>query len=404
MAITIHDSPDLYAPVNNQMRFVLSSTNSGQDNFRYVVDVYTSGVSGYVRHLFSPDPSTGQGYPDVSGTLKPQITFDLSSNVYGFQLCNNSYKAYEVKFGEQYGADASITTYANLAFSGVKYAWNGVFSSEQMRTFDYTLYTSGGGSAILSNQPDDLYWYGSLENRWFYFINDTSGTVYFAQIKTYNSSGTLLGTYKIENTYQASSSYLHKLLKIDVGEKGLNGATLYSGSQSVITAAVEYYTVELTNFAGTLTSGTYTYHRQCAWKGLAPITLHFLNRLGGFDSFNFRLARRNFSDVTRDTFEKNLGGVSSNTWTWNDRDRGTTIFNQEIKDRMILDSDWIETEEATWLQELIESPQVFYHTSETSIPVIVKQSSYEKKNSVVEKLFNLTIEVEYANKRGTQGA
>lgn len=402
MALSINDEPDLYTPVYNPMRFVIDSTNNAQTNFQYVVDVYTSGVSGYTRLLFPPDPTTGKASPDIQGVLESQITFDLSDTLYGFQKCNNSYKAYEVKFGEQYGPSSGIVTYPNITVTGLKYAWNGVFSPQQFRTFAYTSYVISSDQ-ILSNAPTQQYFTNtSTEHKWMYFLNDTSGTAYFARILTYDENDVLLGTYRIENAQQASSAYTDKLMRIDVGSAGLNGATLYTGSQPVITSSVSYYKVNTENFAGVATSNLYTFTKECQWRGADPISLHWLNRKGGFDSFNFRLVRLIFSDVKRDTMQRNLGAVSASSWTYAAIDRGTLVYNSEIADSIIANSDWINNDQSAWLQELIESPEVYYHDGSELVPVIVKVNKTEIKNTLNEKLFNLQVEVEYANKRWTQ--
>lgn len=406
MAITIHQSPGLYTPVYNPMRFVISSTNSGQSNFQYIVDVYTSGTSGFTRLLFPPDPSTGRAAPDVQGIIESYISHDISDSAYGFQQCTNSLKAYEIKFGEQYGALGSIQNYTDLTVTGTKYAWNGVFAPQDFipSTFNYTLYTMGGGGAFLTDSSETQYYSNfSSDNRWLYFINDTSGTAYFLKVKTYDVNGTLIQTARIENSYQASSSIGDKLLRVGVGGEDLNGASLYSGSQPLITSSVDKYQVELETFAGATTSTTYTFRTQCQWHGQEAITLHFKNRKGGFDTFDFRLARRKFSDVSRSTFQKNLGTLSGTTWTYTTKDRGTTVFNQQITDRIIADSDWITSTDSTWLQQLIESPEVYYnYQQETLIPVVIKTATAEVKNTRIEKLFNIQIEFEYANKRWTQ--
>jgi len=398
MAITLHESPDLYTPVYNPMRFVISSTNSGQTNFRYVVDVYTSGVSGYTRLLFPPDPTTGYAAPYIQGVIESQISYDLSDTTYGFQQCTNSLKAYEVKFGEQYGD--SVTTFPMLAVTGTKYAWNGVFSPPVFSNFDYTLYTVGMGGACLTNQPENLYFSETTtENAWLYFINDTSGTCYYGKVKTYDQNNNLLGTYNYENSYQASSSVSQKLLRFACGTEDLNSASLWG---VVISSSVYKYTVEFTTFAGVTTSQVYTFNRECQWKGFEPVTLRWLNRLGGFDSFNFRLARRYSSTTERDTFQKNLGTLSGTSWSYTKQDRGTTVYNTKVGDKLLADSDWITTGQSEWLQELFESPEVYYYNGSDMIPVTVSQTGYEKKNIKIDKMFNVQIEVVYANPRWTQ--
>lgn len=404
MGITINQSPALYTPVYNPMRFVITSTNSAQANFNYIVDVYTSGVSGYTRLLFPPDPTTGRAAPDIQAVLEAQITFDLSDTTYNFQRCTNSIKAYEVKFGEQYGALGNIQDYEDLTVTGLKYAWNGVVSPNVFRTFDYTLYTMGAGSACLTSKPNDLYFTStSSEHDWLYFINDTSGSVYFSKVRTYDVNDNLLGTYLIENADQVSSSYLMKLQRAAVGTADLNAATLYSGSQPVITSSVEKYIVNLTNFAQSVNSEEYTYHKECQWRGQSPITIHFLNRLGGFDTFNFRLSRKKYSDIERDKLQKNLGSLSGTSWSYASQDRGIKVYNTQITDRWSIESDWINEAQSTWLQELIESPEVYYHDGTSLIPVDVKNGTTELKNiKGMNRLFSLSMEMEFANKRWTQ--
>lgn len=403
MSYTLHDQPDLYTPVYNPMRFVVESSNRDEDNFQYVVDVYTSGVSGYTRLLYPPEPAAGKAAPDIQGVMESQITFNLSDTTYGFQRCNDSIKTYEVKFGEQYGPSSGIVTYPNIVVTGTKYAWNGVFDPPVFRTFAYNGYTMGGSGVMLTNQPSTLYFTNtSTDHKWLYFINDTSGTAYFAKIKTYDVNDALLGTYQIENADQASSSYLMKMLTIDVGSNGLNNATLYTGAQPVITASVEKYTVEFTNFAGTTTSTVYTYQKECQWKGLDPVSLVFLNRKGGFDAFNFRLVRRLKSRFQRERMQRNLGAISGNSWTYATVDRGTVTYNTEITDSIVVESDWINGSTSTWLQELVESPEVYRHDGSQLIPVDVTVNEYEIKSIVNEKLFNLSLTVDYANKRWTQ--
>lgn len=403
MAVTIQQQPQLYTPVYNPMRFVLSSTNTAQDNFKYVADVYVSGVSGYERFLYDTDPTYGTAAADVSRVLESHLSYNLNETTDGFIQCTNSIIGYEVKFGEQYGPSSGIVTYSNLTVTGLKYAWNSVFDTPTFRTFNYTLYTPSGGSAILSDMPAGQYFNSSSTHSYQYLLNDTSGSVYFAKIQTYDTSNNLLGTYLIENSYQASSAIADKLIRIDVGQQSLNSVTLYSGVQPVITASVNKYTVEMTNFAGSSTTDQYTYTRECTWHSTTPIDLYFLNRKGGFDNFTFKMQRTQFSDIKRDTLQKNLGSLTATTWSYASSDRGTTVFNTKINDRWKLESDWIDDAQSIWLQQLVESPEVYYHIGSRMHPVVIKNNSYEIKTiKNMEKLFNLSVEIEFANERWTQ--
>jgi hypothetical protein len=404
--ITIQQQPQLYTPVYNPMRFVLSSNNTAQDNFKYVVDVYVSGhVGRVVRNLYSADPTYGVCAADISRVLESFISTDIDDTVYGFQQCTNSLKGYEVKFGEQYGPSSGIVTYPDLAVTGLKYAWNGVFSPNDFRTFDYNDHTAFNGGTILSNAPTIQYFGEPTNHAWQYMLNDTSGIVYYARIDTYDSSNVLLGTYLIQNPYQASSSIADKLIRIGVGYEDLNNATLASGSQPVITGSVAKYDVVMTRFNGNRSTGSYTYTAECSWHVTSPVALHFLNRKGGYDVFNFRMQTRQLSDIKRDTMQKSLGTLTATTWSYDSKDAGTKIYNTEIGDRWFLESDWINDDQSRWLQELVESPEKYYHDGTSLIPITIKNATYEIKTiKNMEKLFNLSVEIEFSNKRWTQRA
>jgi len=157
------------------------------------------------------------------------------------------------------------------------------------------------------------------------------------------------------------------------------------------------------NFFDVAKSSTYTYTIDCDWHGISPVDIYFFNRKGGFEPFTFNRQNTKHSDIKRDTMQKNLGATTATTWSYNSIDRGTTVFNTEIGDRWKLESDWISDAQSTWLQELVESHEVYYHDGASMIPVTVKNPSTEIKTiKNMEKLFNLSIEIEFSNKRWTQ--
>ena len=412
--LTITDQPDLYTPVYNPMRFVVNSTNYTQTNFKYVADVYVSGVSAtYVfRGTYDPDPNHAyQCAIDISRILEGYVTSNINdtsganftrcSNTYSIEKGMGSYVSYEVKFGEQYGS--TPVTYPNIAVTGLKYAWNASLPYDEFQSFDYTLYTVGMGSTLLTNQSDTQYWSSRTSNAYLTFINDVSGAAYFAKINLYDTSGSNIGTWKITNTYQASSAYTDKMISIDVGLQQIyNSSNIYSQTAVPNILNVDKYDVTLINWAGTNTSQTITYQYRCPIKGQAEVNIAFMNRLGGFDSFNFFAFRKYSYDVNRTTYQRTLGKISGTTWGYNVTDAGTTVMNTEVTDKYQLHSDWINDSDAAWLEELVESPEVYAHKSNILYPVIIKTSNYMSKTILQDKLFNLVLDVEFANKRWRQ--
>lgn len=341
--VTIIQRPTLYTPVYNPVVFTLSSTNTAQDNFRYIYDVYVSGVSAsYVfRGEMDADPNnSGNCAVDVGRVLENYVSHTISTSAYGFQLASSSYIAYEVKFGEQYGPSSGITNYPNQIFSGIKYAINAVRSPHDFKNWTGTQYYSPGTN-LLTAQPSSQTVRATTSNRFLPALNNSSGDIYFCQVETFDSSSVAIQTVKIENTYQASSAVTQKLMYINVGPNGLNNATLYSGSQPVIDASVSWYRVKYIKFDGTTSSQAKRYDLDTRCTTSDVYTLHFLNELGAFDSYDFIRKSHVYSDIKRDRFERKLGSLSSTTWSYDYQDRGTLTYNTSITDRVVIESDWL---------------------------------------------------------------
>jgi hypothetical protein len=72
----------------------------------------------------------------------------------------------------------------------------------------------------------------------------------------------------------------------------------------------------------------------------------------------------------------------------------------------LLRSDWLTTEEADWLVELISSPQVFLRLDvggvNTEVPVMVMNSEWEQKSTAQGEVFKLDLQLEYSVKNYRQ--
>ena len=95
--------------------------------------------------------------------------------------------------------------------------------------------------------------------------------------------------------------------------------------------------------------------------------------------------------------------TSFNYETW---DRGSSTLFTEAKRKLTANTDWLNEEEAIWLEELFTSSNVHIildrhddgYTGVT-IPVVINDKSYVKKTSVNNKIkIQYTVNLEYANK------
>ena len=404
MAITINSTPQTYNPAYNDIVFVVTSTNIAQPNFKYIADIYVGSQT--IRLTISKDALYNTGIFNLGRVIESYVSSDISKSVYGFAQNTSSYTSWYVSFGEQYGNTPAI--YSGLTTSSTYYSWNSCFDFLPFQSYTQTPYVlqSAAVKQLLTNKPATVNIRDS-EDAWLYMATASSGVVYDARVRTYDSSGSLIQTVKINNPYQAVSSANDRFVRFGCGTNNLNNIAssgITTGAQPIITASVYSYDVTFEMFNGTLVSTpqTYTIDQRCTQY--TPYRFHFLNKLGGFDSFTFILASTKTSKNNKTYYSKNVNrSLSSTTYGYNTSDRSKTQLNNIVKDNIKVQSDWISESTMTWLEELINSPEVYLDDSTYGlVSVNIMNSSFEFKQSVKDKLFNLEIEFEYSYDRYTQ--
>lgn len=389
MSITIQQAPSTLMPAYNDINWILSSTNYTQPNFKYVVDIYVASVK-VDRMLVPPHPTHGTGLANIAPLIESRVSKVISMADNSIEYCSEMYLEYVVKFGEAYGSTGT-TVYADLATATGKCIWNGVYDFE-----DYINYASGDIVAnvttpvrFLTNKPSS----GDImidDNAWLYWCDYNLQTSY-VEVKTYNSAGTLLGTWNIDNKFTT-----YKFLRIPSGANNLNdilNTQFTLGTQPVITGSEAYYTVQA--FKGALFPLTeaYRYNIVTNCSRYTKYRFQFLNKKGGYDFFDFSLVSKRTADIERSNYKKNLGSyASANSFTYSANNRANSQFYTRVKDKFTVQSDWVREDVMEWLEELITSPDVYYDDGTSLIPVNISNPSFERKLEVNEKLFNLQLD------------
>ena len=105
------------------------------------------------------------------------------------------------------------------------------------------------------------------------------------------------------------------------------------------------------------------------------------------------LKRINF-DIERKTYKANpftLDNVAV-SYTYDTSAHSNSDFFTQANERLTLNSNLITEAEAEWLKELLMSPRVWMYDG-TLKAVNIQTSQYEQKTHLVDKVFNLTLEV-----------
>ena len=386
MAITVRQQPANLFPAYNDAVYIVTSSNVAQPNFKFVADIYVNSVK-VDRMLIPPHPTELSGKVNVSPLLESRVSQDINLSDNRILPNNNSNVLYEVKFGEAYGSSGTIV-YPNLTTISGKYLWNAVL--------DYPTFCNYSSGDYIGNfLTENPYVKSGMElmvedNAWLYWNNYNLDTSY-VKVMTYNSVGTLIGTFKIDNKYTSS-----RFLRIPTGCYNIldiPDSQFILGLQPILTGAESYYTVQTFTSSNVSISGIARYNIVDNCSRYEKRRLQFLNELGGYDTFNFTLVSKETMDIERSMFKKDLGSYgSSYSFVNSPNDRAYSQYHTRIKDKISIQSDWVTQDQLAWLEQLVTSPDVRLDDGTYLIPINITNTSFEKKKVVNEKLFNLQLE------------
>jgi hypothetical protein len=393
MAVTIVQNPELYAPTYNEMVYTLTSTNSTQTSFKYIADIYINGSGTKSARLpIAPEPKTGSRYGiiKVNEIIENFLTYNIGdpSGVVGTTANDESILDYVVKFGESYEVAGVLTVFPDLTVDSSRYAWNGSVAYEDFVGFTYLDYfLQNQNDKFLTRSPSAIN--TMLTNsHWLYYMDDPAALLDYFNLITYNASGGVIGTWRIKNSLTSATTG-EDLGKVTAGPQNINALpnTEFSvGVQPVFTGAEAYYTIQAVKTAAQESElKTFNIIDPCMFERWNVL---FLNSLGGFDTFTFKLLSRDSTDIKRTMYKMNPDRLSSaGAYTYTLADKSTR--------KRVLNSDWITEDESEWLEDLLTSPVVYLEdTNNNLIAVDMLNTKWTKKTKVNDKLFNLQIELE----------
>lgn len=151
---------------------------------------------------------------------------------------------------------------------------------------------------------------------------------------------------------------------------------------------------------------SYRFDIYCETK-YTPYTIHFLNKLGGFESFDFRKVSRKTLGVEKKTYQQqpyrmdSSGAVSLRTsnGVMNDTD---TTYAVSFKEKLKLFADITTDLQYQWLSELVTSPIVYFDDNGVLVPVTITNTDYEFKKVINDKITSLSIDIEFGKALNTQ--
>lgn len=388
MAITIEVEPDNLAPVYSDLIYTLSSTNSGQTNFKFVAVVKNASGTILAKLKAPVYAGTSYGVFNLSRILQNYVTFDFNQATTNVAKCSNSFIVYSVEFGEEYGG----TEYLNLTSDTGKYAWNGLYSKwggelltdYEMSTFPNTskkFLTTVRSRRVTREQRDYLY-----------FLRGNTAASDRIEVVAYNATGGTT-TSQISQPFSGSAADNY-LLRVGAGVVNLNTITqgnLISGtSGSVVPVGTVYYTLQA-KYISDPGSEAYRFDIVQECSKYTHRVLHFLNRLGGFETLRCSMLNRDTYTVDRKQLKRNTYGFTGNDYRRDTTAHGIASYATTKSRKVILNTDFLTPTEWQWVDELISSPVVYL---DGNIPVNITNTQVEVFD-LNDGPQQLRIEVEY---------
>lgn len=382
MAVTIYDEPQLISPAGNPLVFTFSSNQTAQVNFSFVVEVYIDGLLRITQEVFRQFNTLGR--IDVSEAVQStlsniRITTDIEYDA------TDSMVEYYIIVYEKYGATPTIQ--ASDTSTTVK-AFNGSIEYADFVSWDYTDYDPWqvNLSKFLTYFPRSKRALSGLEENFYLGYFEQTGV----EVATL-----VVNIFDINNNNTAFAALTLTSTEFNI----LNvGPQVLIDNTSLVAADFDdcyYYTVyvELTDKA----TETFRIYLDSDCKRYETFRLHWLNKLGSFDSFTFGLVSTESATVQSFGYQRDPGVWDGTSYTYPLYAGQKIDFAKTKSEQLVLNSDWINQDVQQWLvNSLYDSPLIYLERDNGTAfePVKVTNSSYTLKNRRRDGLIQETVSIE----------
>lgn len=384
MAVTIYDEPQLIAPAGNPLVFTFSSDQTAQPNFSFVVELYIDSQLRLTQEVFRQFNTLGR--IDVSEAVQsvltnPQITDDFEYDA------TNSMVTYAIVVYEKYGVTPIIQ--ASDTSTTLK-AFNASLEYPQWRVWDDDDYNPNvtQGSLFLTYFPrSSRQLCGMNENIYVGYLEPTGGAGVALACELYDIQGNVIAS---DFSISLTSSEFNIL---NVGPQAIIANSTIT--QVDFDDCYKYFVY--VDVGGSSSSETYYIYMDTECKRYDTYRLHWLNKLGSWDSFTFALVSTESATVQAFDYQRDPGVWNGTSYTY-PLYSGQKIHYAKTKSKqLILNSDWISQDVQNWLVEsLFDSPLIYLEQNNGTEfePVKVTNSSYQLKTRRRDGLIQEQITIE----------
>lgn len=368
MAVTIYNQPQAIAPAGNPLVFTFSSDQTAQDNFSFIVELYIDSSLVLTQQVFRQFNALSR--IDVSQAVEAYIRNSVPTTSLELNA-TDSMVTYAIIVYEKYGNPP--ITQASATSTTLK-AFNGALEYAEWINFDYSIYDP--------NQTQDAVFltYFPTTSRALCGMQENFYLGYFEQ------SGVvpvLLNVFLLDIQGNTIASDSLSITSSDFNILNVGPQVIIANSSITQIDFDDCFKYEVAiDVSGVSFVGPFTIYMDTDCKRYETYRLHWLNKLGCWDSFTFALVSTQSATVDSFAYQRDPGVWSGNSYTY-PLYSGQKVNYAKTKDKqLVLNSDWISQEVQNWLVEsLFDSPLVYLEQNNGTEfePVKVTNSTYQLK-------------------------
>lgn len=302
----------------------------------------------------------------------------------------------------EYGQDISnesgaITSLYRVVNSTKKYyGFNGTRQYNQLGTnfgASYAVGYSGKTASFLTTYD---------YNKWKSIFDNQYETTAFMLSPTASVNSWKLTTYDYKlnsiNSYTASlgvtKSYVYFVM--GCGTNNINGINMNGATVSLNN--VSYYQIDLLR---TNTQSLAKIRRQiiCNQSPYQNVRIMFMNKLGGYDYYNFNYDSQKSAEISRNEF------LSQLNYNYNIGDRGYSVYTTYVNEKYQVNTDMISEYDYQYLCDNLTEGSNAYVIDENTMdryPIVILDTSYIVKTVLRESVFNFVLTFKYAFNKNIQ--
>lgn len=376
MAVTIHNTPQLFTPSDNPVNWTFSSDQTAQPNFVFLVEVYVNAILT-ANELVFPDNGIN-GRFDASSYASNACVVPTISSVF-IEDANNNAEIHIViieRYGDPVIDHLSATATAVTVFKSK-------LDDDDFVDFDHTNYLINPGIAkkFLNNFPggyvDEIRPLQRKEEdeQFRLMIMNNEANVTNLKIELFDSDDGSVGVWIATPLMDTNKiTILNLTTSVVIAATTLTQGNFDAASYMTISAG----SVLSTFFVDFNTNCKFTHYKR----------IHFLTHLGSIESLSFDLISRPEAKIKSFGYEKEFGEWDGSDFNYT-KEQGRSVDFAKVSDRqMTVLSDWINEDVQHWLvRNLYESPVVFVEEDSTLRRRKIMNSSWKDNYNENDTLF-----------------